>query len=92
MINYREIRRLLDLGHTQREISRCLHFSRDTIRDVHYLSRELRIRWPLDDNVTNNELARLFHPKQEGAASLASNPTTLTCTGSLHGKASISAK
>ena len=74
MINYREILRLLDLGYTQREISRSLHCSRDTIRDVHYLSKELGVRWPLDDNVTNSELARLFHPKQEGMASSYKEP------------------
>ena len=66
MINYREILRLLDLGYTQREVSRSLHCSRNTVRDVLYLSKELNIRWPLDDNVTNSELAGLFHPKQEG--------------------------
>lgn len=69
MINYREILRLLDLGYTQREVSRSLHCSRNTVRDVLYLSKELNIRWPLDDNVTNSELAGLFHPKQEGTAS-----------------------
>ena len=69
MVNYREILRLLDLGYTQREVSRSLHCSRNTVRDVLYLSKELNIRWPLDDNVTNSELAGLFHPKQEGTAS-----------------------
>ena len=49
MINYREILRLLDLGYTQREIARSLHCSRNTVRDILYLSRELGIRWPLDD-------------------------------------------
>ena len=37
MINYHEILRLLDLGYTQRGISRNLHCSRDTVRVVHYL-------------------------------------------------------
>ena len=43
MINYREILRLLDLGYTQRDIARSIHCSRNTVRDVQYLSKELGI-------------------------------------------------
>lgn len=55
MVNYREILRLLELGYTQRDIARSIHCSCNTVRDVQYLSKELGIRWPLDDNVTNVE-------------------------------------
>ena len=64
MINYREILRLLNLGYTQREIARSLHCSRNTVRDTLYMSEKLGIEWPLDDNVTNNELYQLFHPEK----------------------------
>lgn len=67
MVNYREILRLLDLGYTQRDIARSIHCSRNTVRDVQYLSKELGIRWPLDDNVTNKDIAKLFHPDLYGA-------------------------
>lgn len=68
MVNYREILRLLDLGYTQRDIARSIHCSRNTVRDVQYLSKELGISWPLDDNVTNKDIAKLFHPDLYGAA------------------------
>ena len=67
MVNYREILKLLDLGYTQRDIARSIHCSRNTVRDVQYLSKELGIRWPLDDNVTNKDIAKLFHPDLYGA-------------------------
>lgn len=44
MVNYREILRLTDLGYTQRDISRSIRCSRNTVRDVQYLSKELGIR------------------------------------------------
>ena len=68
MVNYREILRLLDLEYTQRDIARSIHCSRNTVRDVQYLSKDLGIRWPLDDNVTNKDIAKLFHPDLYGAA------------------------
>ena len=68
MVTYREILRLLDLGYTQRDIARSIHCSCNTVRDVQYLSKELGIRWPLDDNVTNKDIAKLFHPDLYGAA------------------------
>lgn len=74
MIDYREILRLLSLGYTQREISRSLHCSRNTVRDVWYMSKKNGIKWPLDDNVTNNDLAKQFHPEWNEADILRREP------------------
>jgi hypothetical protein len=38
------------------------------------MSRETGITWPLDDNVTNKELAKVFHPKNEETPSPYKEP------------------
>ena len=74
MINYREILRLINLEYTQREIARSLHCSRNTVRDVLYISKRDGIKWPIDDNVTNNDLAKLFHPEECEAGLIRKEP------------------
>ncbi len=64
MINYREILRLLSLGYTQTQIASSLHCSRNTVRDVKNTSARLEVKWPLDDNVTNEDLEALLYPKK----------------------------
>ena len=80
MVNYREILRYIHLGYTQREIARSLHCSRNTVRDVHYMSKETGVTWPLDDNITNMELAKMFHPGKEETHSPYKEPDYAYCS------------
>lgn len=74
MTNYREILRLLSLGYTQREVARSLHCSRNTVRDTLYMSEKLGIKWPLDDEITNDILFKQFHPEKAETANLRKEP------------------
>ena len=56
MVNYREILRLKSLKYSQREIALSVHSSRNTVKEVVDLATALKIEWPLDPDVTNQEL------------------------------------
>ena len=53
MIDYQNILRLHNEGHSQREIERELYCSRHTISDVLNKVKATGISWPLGDDVTN---------------------------------------
>ena len=60
MVNYREILRLNSLKYTQRQIAASVHSSRNTISEVVRLAEANGLNWPLDDNVTNEEIKAVF--------------------------------
>jgi len=64
MINYREIIRLKSMDYSQRQISKSVHSSRDTIREVLKLAETNGLTWPLDEALTNEELLFLFYPER----------------------------
>lgn len=68
MTNYREILRLHSLGHTQRSIAASAKASRNTVSDVLKRAQELRITWPLDDDVTNEALDELLYGRRESSS------------------------
>lgn len=74
MTNYREILRLLSLGYTQRQIAASVHCSRDTVRDVDFISKRLNIKWPLSDSQTNQYLQTVFRPEKTDAAKIRKEP------------------
>lgn len=53
MANCLEILRLNHLGYTQRMIESTVHCSRHTVRQVLDKAAEKNIKWPLDDDITN---------------------------------------
>lgn len=69
MVDYREIIRLNSLDYSQRQIAASVHSSRDTIRDVLNLSKEKGLLWPLDDDLTNDELRRFLYPYRASESS-----------------------
>ena len=62
MIDYREILRLDNLGYTKKDIASSVHSSRNTVSEVLTLAGNLRVYWPLADDVTNASLEALFYP------------------------------
>lgn len=74
MVNYREILRLNSLKYTQRQIATSVHSSRNTISEVVRLAEEKGLNWPLDDNVTNEEIKALLYPNRLDAINPRKEP------------------
>ena len=62
MVNYREILMLHSLGKSQRSIAHNVQSSRDTVADVIKVASSIGLAWPLDDNVTNEEIQEVLFP------------------------------
>ena len=91
MVDYRNILRLQSQGHSQREIERELYCSRHTISEVLIRAKSAGIAWPLEDDVTNEDIQAILFPGKYAYASpytvpdyaymhreLAKNGVTLT--------------
>ena len=91
MVDYRNILRLQSQGHSQREIERELYCSRHTISEVLIRAKAAGIAWPLEDDVTNEDIQANLFPGKYAYASpytvpdyayihreLAKNGVTLT--------------
>ena len=91
MVDYRNILRLQSQGHSQREIERELYCSRHTISEVLIRAKSDGIAWPLEDDVTNEDIQAILFPGKYAYASpytvpdyaymhreLAKNGVTLT--------------
>lgn len=65
MVNYREILRLKSLKYSQREIAASVHSSRNTVKEVVELASALKIEWPIDPDVTNQDLESVLYPKRK---------------------------
>ena len=59
MVDYRSILRLHSQGNSQREIARELFCSRHTISDVPIQAMTVGITWPLDDDVSNEDIQEI---------------------------------
>ena len=64
MVDYREILRLRSLGHNITRTAEAIHSSRHTIREVWRLADEKDISWPLQEELSNQQLYRLFYPER----------------------------
>ena len=62
MANYREILRLDSLGSSQRSIAREVKSSRDTVAEVIKAAEAAGITWPLDDDITNEDIREILFP------------------------------
>lgn len=69
MANYREILRHHSLGNSQRSIARDVQSSRDTVADVIKAAGAAGIAWPLDDDVTNEDIQEILFPGKYAYAS-----------------------
>ena len=64
MTKYREIIRLTSLGCSQRSIVASLNVAFKTVVNVQKRASELNLSWPLENNLTDRELAKLMFPKE----------------------------
>ena len=62
MVDYRNILRLQSQGYSQREIERELYCSRHTISEVLIRAKAAGIAWPLEDDVTNEDIQAILFP------------------------------
>ena len=69
LIDYREILRLHSLGTSRRSIAQQVQSSRDTVATTITVAKAAGISWPLDDDVTNQELQELLFPGRYALAS-----------------------
>ena len=60
MTNYREILRLNSLGFSERNITLSCSASRNTVSKVLDRAEELKIKWPLDHDMTDGILDEMF--------------------------------
>ena len=69
MIDYRSILRLHSQGRSQREIERNINSSRHTISEVLSRAAAVGLSWPLDDDVTNEDIQEVLFPWKYVSAS-----------------------
>lgn len=62
MLDYKEILRLNSLNYTHRQIARTGVASREKVKEILDAAENLKIKWPLDESVTNEELKQLMFP------------------------------
>lgn len=74
MVDYREILRLNSLKYTQRQIAASVHSSRNTISKVIKLADKINLRWPLDDQLTNEKVYALLYPNKLEAVNPRKEP------------------
>ena len=68
MTNYREILRLHSCGISQRGIASSCQYSRNTVNKVLARAKEISIRWPLKDELTDGDLEKLLFPDLTASA------------------------
>ena len=69
MVDYREILRLQDLGDSQRSIALKVQSSRNTVSAVIVAAQAAGVSWPLDDDVTNEDISEILFPGKYAMAS-----------------------
>lgn len=74
MTKYREILRLLALGLSQRDIASSLQVSRNTISKVRDRAKELSLSWPLNEALTDADLAQQMFPRDTSVKSTKRMP------------------
>lgn len=65
MTDYREILRLKSMGYSNREIEASVRSSHHTIKSVIELAQKHNISYPLDNDITNADIERLFFPERK---------------------------
>ena len=65
MVDYKEILRLSQQYYSLRQIAASVCHSHHTVKNVLDLAAQHGIEWPLDDDITNAELEKLFHPDKK---------------------------
>lgn len=67
MVDYKEILRLSNMGYSLRQNAASAGHSHHTVKNVLELAKKYGVAYPLDENVTNAELEKLFYPERKTA-------------------------
>ena len=62
MTKYREIVRLSSLGLSQQDIADSCSVSKKTVNRVLKRAKEIKLSWPLDENMTDAVIAKTLFP------------------------------
>lgn len=73
-VDYREVLRLKHLNYSQNKISAIVRSSHHTIKSILDAAHEKQISWPIDPDVTNQELELLLFPDKYKAVSMYVEP------------------
>lgn len=82
MTNYLEILRLKSIGCSNRKIASSVKSSHNTVKTVLELAQKNGISYPLDSNVSNSDLEKLFFPYRKMPVWCEKNPIMPTFTRS----------
>ena len=74
MTKYREILRLSALGLSQRDIVKSCGVSQKTVVFVQSRAKELNLKWPLDDSMTDKAIETLMYPNRKSSESTKKMP------------------
>ena len=74
MVDYKEILRLINMGYSLRQTAASVGHSHHTVKNVLELAAKHGVEWPIDEDVTNAELEKLFYPERKIAGSHYAEP------------------
>ena len=74
MVDYKEILRLTSMGYSLRQTAASVGHSHHTVKNVLELAAKHGVEWPIDEDVTNAELEKLFYPERRTAGSHYAEP------------------
>lgn len=74
MTNYLEILRLKSIGCSNRKIASSVKSSHNTVKTVLELAQKNGISYPLDSNISNADLKKLFYPDRKNAGMVRKEP------------------
>lgn len=69
MVDYKEILRLSSQGTKQRQIAASLGSSRNTVSEVLETANTKGIKWPIEDDVSNEDLQSILFPEKYASTS-----------------------
>ena len=69
MVDYREILRYSSLGYSRKQISVTVHSSHHTVEDTLNAAQEKGIAWPLESDITNDDIQEILFPGRYAFAS-----------------------
>ena len=74
MVDYKEILRLISMGYSLRQTAASVGHSHHTVKNVLELAKKHEVEWPINEDVTNAELEKLFYPERKTAGSQYAEP------------------
>lgn len=74
MVDYKKILQLSSEGNSLRQVAVRVGNSHHTVKDVLDVAAEHNISWPLDDEITNEELELILYPGRRSSVTPYAEP------------------